>query len=207
MLGVVGVLDHEQAGPQPLEVDLDLELDLSVAGASDDLADTVNYGDVCAQVEAVVERSRFSPARGTGRSHRGGGARWHGSRRAHRDDPQAAAAGATTAADVRCEHHPSTIAVTRAFLALGSNLGDRAGYLRDAITALDGTGELVAVSPVYETEPVGGPDEQGAYLNLVIELDTAASPRESAGALPPVGAGGRTRAHASAGDRGRSTST
>jgi FolB domain-containing protein len=60
MLGVVGVLDHEQAGPQPLEVDLDLELDLSAAGASDDLADTVNYGDVCALVEAVVERSRFS---------------------------------------------------------------------------------------------------------------------------------------------------
>jgi FolB domain-containing protein len=60
MLGVIGVLDHEQAGPQPLEVDIDLELDLSTAGISDDLADTVNYGEVCAQVEAVVERSRFS---------------------------------------------------------------------------------------------------------------------------------------------------
>jgi FolB domain-containing protein len=60
MLGVIGVLDHEQAAPQPLEVDIDLELDLSMAGTSDDLADTVNYGEVCAQVEAVVERSRFS---------------------------------------------------------------------------------------------------------------------------------------------------
>ena len=59
--------------------------------------------------------------------------------------------------------------MARAFLGLGSNLGDRAGYLRAAVAALP---DLVAVSPVYETEPVGGPDEQGAYLNLVAELDT-----------------------------------
>jgi len=58
--------------------------------------------------------------------------------------------------------------MTRAFLGMGSNLGDRARYLRDAVAALDG---VVAVSAVYETEPVGGP-EQGAYLNLVVELDT-----------------------------------
>lgn len=59
--------------------------------------------------------------------------------------------------------------MTRAFLGLGSNLGDRRGHLAGAISALDG---VVAVSPVYETEPVGGPDEQGPYLNLVVELDT-----------------------------------
>ena len=59
--------------------------------------------------------------------------------------------------------------MARAFLGLGSNLGDRVGYLRAAAAALP---DLVAVSPVYETEPVGGPDEQGAYLNLVAELDT-----------------------------------
>mgnify|MGYP001069239710 CR=1 FL=1 len=58
--------------------------------------------------------------------------------------------------------------MTRAFLGMGSNLGDRARYLRDAVAALDG---VVAVSPVYETEPVGGP-EQGAFLNIVVELDT-----------------------------------
>lgn len=58
--------------------------------------------------------------------------------------------------------------MTRAFLGMGANLGDRARYLRDAVAALDG---VVAVSPVYETEPVGGP-EQGAFLNIVVELDT-----------------------------------
>jgi 2-amino-4-hydroxy-6-hydroxymethyldihydropteridine diphosphokinase len=59
--------------------------------------------------------------------------------------------------------------VTRAFLGLGSNLGDRVRTLRVAIAALDAVN---AVSPVYETEPVGGPDDQGPYLNLVVELDT-----------------------------------
>jgi 2-amino-4-hydroxy-6-hydroxymethyldihydropteridine diphosphokinase len=51
---------------------------------------------------------------------------------------------------------------------MGSNLGDRAALLRAAVASLE---HVVAVSPVYETAPVGGP-EQGAFLNLVVELDT-----------------------------------
>jgi 2-amino-4-hydroxy-6-hydroxymethyldihydropteridine diphosphokinase len=65
--------------------------------------------------------------------------------------------------------------VTRAFLGLGSNLGDRRAYLRDAVDALP---DVVAVSRVYETAPVGGPEHQGPYLNLVVELHTERSPRE-----------------------------
>jgi 2-amino-4-hydroxy-6-hydroxymethyldihydropteridine diphosphokinase len=64
--------------------------------------------------------------------------------------------------------------VTRAFLGLGSNLGDRVAHLREAVAA---TPDVVAVSPVYETDPVGGPDEQGAYLNLVLELATSLDAR------------------------------
>ena len=63
----------------------------------------------------------------------------------------------------------------RAFLALGSNLGNRVGYLRQAVASLP---DLVAISPVYETDPIGGPGQQGAFLNLVAELDTALEPRE-----------------------------
>ena len=59
--------------------------------------------------------------------------------------------------------------MTRAFLGLGSNLGDRVACLRAAVASAP---DVVAVSPVYETDPVGGPDDQGAYLNLVVELDT-----------------------------------
>jgi 2-amino-4-hydroxy-6-hydroxymethyldihydropteridine diphosphokinase len=64
--------------------------------------------------------------------------------------------------------------MTRAYLGLGSNLGDRVAHLRAAVTALP---DLVATSPVYETDPVGGP-EQGPYLNLVVELATDRTPRQ-----------------------------
>ena len=63
----------------------------------------------------------------------------------------------------------------RAFLGLGANLGDRRATLRRAVAALP---DLVAVSPVYETEPVGGPPGQPPYLNLVARLDTGRSPRQ-----------------------------
>ena len=66
----------------------------------------------------------------------------------------------------------------RALLGLGSNLGDRQAYLREAVESLTG---VVAVSSVYETDPVGGPGGQGAYLNLVVELDTELSARELLG--------------------------
>ncbi len=49
---MVGVLAHEQAQAQPIEVDLDVRVDLAAAGASDDLGDTVDYGALCALVEA-----------------------------------------------------------------------------------------------------------------------------------------------------------
>jgi 2-amino-4-hydroxy-6-hydroxymethyldihydropteridine diphosphokinase len=63
----------------------------------------------------------------------------------------------------------------RAFLGLGSNLGDREGFLRRAVERLP---DVVAVSPVYETDPVGGPADQSPYLNLVVELATELSARQ-----------------------------
>lgn len=62
-----------------------------------------------------------------------------------------------------------------AFLALGSNLGDREHYLRFAVNELPG---VVALSQVFETEPIGGPDEQGAYLNMVVKVETSLAPSE-----------------------------
>ena len=67
--------------------------------------------------------------------------------------------------------------MTRAYLAVGSNLGDRLEYLRGALGALKATPgvDVVSWSRVYETAPVGGP-EQHAYLNAVIALDTDLDP-------------------------------
>ncbi len=66
----------------------------------------------------------------------------------------------------------------RAYLGIGTNLGDRLAYLQlavDALAAADGV-RVVAASPVYETVPVGGP-EQPDYLNAVVAVDTALSAR------------------------------
>jgi 2-amino-4-hydroxy-6-hydroxymethyldihydropteridine diphosphokinase len=67
--------------------------------------------------------------------------------------------------------------VTRAYLALGSNLGDRVAHLQFAVDALVAADRVsvVAVSRVYETEPVGGP-AQDAYLNAVVALATDLAP-------------------------------
>jgi 2-amino-4-hydroxy-6-hydroxymethyldihydropteridine diphosphokinase len=64
----------------------------------------------------------------------------------------------------------------RAFIGLGSNLGDRRAHLRRAVERLQSHGDLDGVSDVYETEPVGGP-EQGPYLNVVVALATVDPPR------------------------------
>jgi 2-amino-4-hydroxy-6-hydroxymethyldihydropteridine diphosphokinase len=66
----------------------------------------------------------------------------------------------------------------RAFLGLGSNLGDREATLRQGVAQLESAGDVIAISPLYETEPMGGPEDQGAFLNLVVELQTADSPQE-----------------------------
>jgi 2-amino-4-hydroxy-6-hydroxymethyldihydropteridine diphosphokinase len=63
----------------------------------------------------------------------------------------------------------------RAFLALGSNLGDREAHLR---IALEGIPDVVRVSKIYETTSVGDTDDAPPYLNAVVELDTALSPRQ-----------------------------
>ena len=67
----------------------------------------------------------------------------------------------------------------KAFVALGSNLGDRLEHLRAAVNALEAlpTTHVKASSRIFETEPVGGPDQQGAYLNAVVQLETRLKPQ------------------------------
>lgn len=63
---------------------------------------------------------------------------------------------------------------TDCLIAVGSNLGDRIDHLRAglaAIAGLDGV-EITAVSALYETAPVGGPEQQGPYLNAALRIVT-----------------------------------
>jgi 2-amino-4-hydroxy-6-hydroxymethyldihydropteridine diphosphokinase len=67
----------------------------------------------------------------------------------------------------------------RAYVGLGSNLGDRESTIRRAVALLDEAPgvDVLAVSTLRETEP-WGPVEQPAYLNGAVELETGLGPRE-----------------------------
>ncbi len=69
--------------------------------------------------------------------------------------------------------------IQRAYLGLGSNLGERLRHLQFAVDELARHAgiEIIAVSRVYETAPVGGPP-QGPYLNAVVAVDTDLDPNE-----------------------------
>ena len=69
--------------------------------------------------------------------------------------------------------------MTRAYVGLGANLGDRAAMLRAAVEQLAAEPgiEVVAVSPVRETEPVGFTD-QPLFLNAAAAVETELPPRE-----------------------------
>ena len=80
-------------------------------------------------------------------------------------------------------------------LGLGSNLGDRLATLQRAVDLLAEHGVVAtACSRVWETEPIGGPQDQPAYLNAVVRARTAGDARNTLDAANHVEAAlGRTR--------------
>lgn len=73
----------------------------------------------------------------------------------------------------------------RAVIALGANLGDPLATLREAVAAVSGLGAIVAVSSVYDTDPIGGPD-QPVYCNAVLLLETDLRPEALLSALQGI---------------------
>ena len=65
--------------------------------------------------------------------------------------------------------------MSTAFVGLGANLGDRAGTLRWALERLDSIGKVLAVSPIYETDPLDYLD-QPPFLNAVAKVTTRLRP-------------------------------
>ena len=69
--------------------------------------------------------------------------------------------------------------MSRVFIGVGSNEGDRLAHISRAMRALAEVSgvRLLQMATIAETEPIGGPP-QGPYLNTVVEIDTALSPTE-----------------------------
>lgn len=180
VLTVIGALPHEREIAQPLRIDLSIGLDLRNAGRSDELNDTVHYGLVCERVAEMCRDSKDILLE----------------RLAAKIADVVLEFDLVEVVDVTLtklrppiaeEVQSTSVVITRSrseaaappledhevIVALGSNLGDREGYLRFAVAEL---GNVVAMSQVYETEPIGGPDGQGAYLNMVVKVQTSLDP-------------------------------
>ncbi|HSH24549.1 MAG TPA: 2-amino-4-hydroxy-6-hydroxymethyldihydropteridine diphosphokinase [Massilibacterium sp.] len=69
--------------------------------------------------------------------------------------------------------------MNKAYLALGSNVGDRYYYLKQALQKVSATEEIemTRMSSIYETDPVGY-ENQDCFLNMVIEVKTTFSPHD-----------------------------
>lgn len=72
-------------------------------------------------------------------------------------------------------------------LSLGSNVGDREGFISTAISAMDKLNKLdvLTVSHCYETEPVGGVNQPN-FINLAVEIETALEPLELLKAIKEI---------------------
>ncbi|MEW6606932.1 MAG: 2-amino-4-hydroxy-6-hydroxymethyldihydropteridine diphosphokinase [bacterium] len=67
--------------------------------------------------------------------------------------------------------------MSKVYISLGSNLGDREKNIKEAIKLINSRIKVIKTSPIYETEPIGF-KEQDWFLNLVAELKTRLSPQE-----------------------------
>lgn len=77
---------------------------------------------------------------------------------------------------------PNLVMPNLVYLSLGSNVGDRQGQLREARARLDALGRVVAVSSVYETEPVDFA-QQPWFLNCALALETSKTPQQLMAAI------------------------
>ncbi|WP_347351674.1 2-amino-4-hydroxy-6-hydroxymethyldihydropteridine diphosphokinase [Intrasporangium sp.] len=191
--GFHGVLETEKREGQTFVVDVTLELDLAPAGRSDDLSATVDYAQVAGEVVRriagppfdLIERLASVIARDVLRRDRVDAVEVV----VHK--PEAPVGHPFSDVQVRLRRGG-----VPAVVALGANLGDRGATLRSALEALSDRPEVsvTTVSPMFETDPVGGPPDQPPFLNAVALVRTELAPGDLLGLLHAIEAEhGRTR--------------
>ena len=170
-----GVLNEEKINPQKFVFDLDLEVDFLRAAKDDDINSTVNYAEVCALIERTTEENKFNlieklccecAFKVLENFERVRKIKITCSK------PQA---------PVKQKFENISVTVTlervKAYLSLGSSMGDREGYLNRAISLLNATRgiRVEKVSPNIQTEPYGGV-AKNSFLNCAVCVDTFLPP-------------------------------
>lgn len=172
--GFHGVLADEKRDGQEFVVDVVLHVDLAPAGRTDDLALTINYAEVGADVVARIEGSSLDLIESLAEQIAGDALARPGVRSVEVTVHKPSAPVGVPFGDV-------AVSVTRTravpvVIALGANLGDAAATLQAAIDDLGDAVRTVRRAPFVTTDPVGGPD-QPRYTNTVLVGTTALDPR------------------------------
>ena len=177
----VGLLPHEEHVAQPLELDLTVWLSLRRVGESDSPEALLDYRHLYQMVSDTVAPARTDswrpcasalPAKRLPWSTSGGCA-WRPA------SPMCPSMGRWTTSRWWWNEARTTPMGEWAFVALGSNVGDRAAHLetgRHKLATLPGT-SVLAESAIEETAPLG-PAEQGKFLNQMVLLDTEQNPAD-----------------------------
>lgn len=180
-----GVYEEEARLGQRFVVDMTLRLDTRRAGLTDELERAVDYGEVCRFVTGRLcgERYRLIEAAAE-RCAMAVLGRWQAveglTLELHK--PSAPIGLPFSDVSVRIERSRH-----RAYVALGSNLGDRRAYLDFAVEKLRALehSRVLKVSDYLETKPYGGV-EQGDFLNACLELETLLYPTELLHAMQEI---------------------
>lgn len=171
-----GVFKEENVLGQKFVFSATLHLDTAKAGASDALEDSVNYGEVCHFIREFAESRTFQLLESL--AEHTAAAVLDRFPLVKRIDLEIEKPWAPIGLPLESVSVEISRGWHQAFIALGSNMGDKKKYLDDAVEALDELEgcRIVTVADYIETEPYGGV-EQDDFLNSVLELQTRLDPQ------------------------------
>ncbi|MFQ9514869.1 MAG: 2-amino-4-hydroxy-6-hydroxymethyldihydropteridine diphosphokinase [Eubacterium sp.] len=172
-----GCNEDEKINGQKFYVDARLYSDVKKPGLNDNLEDTVNYSKVCKFIHKFMTENRFDLIEAVAEQT---------TKALLKEFPKIKGIDFTINkpnAPIKLPFGNVAVSVSRkwnrAYLSIGSNIGDKEAYLNQAIDALydDDNCRVRAVSNFIETEPYG-PVEQDNFLNGCVEIETLYSPQE-----------------------------
>lgn len=170
-----GVLESEKLSAQPFLFDVNLEVDFFDAAKNDDLTKTANYAEVCGLIVEIAAKNMFSLIEKLA---------YECAFEILESFPVKSVSLTVWKPNAPIEHKFGNVGVTvccrreRVLLSLGSNLGDKKGYLDFAVKSLNSTRgiKVKKVSSYIQTQPYGGV-ANNTFLNCAAEIETYLSPR------------------------------
>lgn len=188
-----GCNEEEKINGQNFFVDACIKSDITTPGVSDDLDETINYAKICKFINKFLTENRYNLIEA---------AAYQTATGILKEFPKVREVTITInkpEAPISLEFGNVSVTKTckwnRAYLSIGSNMGDKEQYLNDAVESLydDDAIRVKAVSNYIVTKPYG-PVEQDDFLNGCVEIETLYSPKQLLDALHAIEKqAGRTR--------------